>query len=265
MVEDERSLQKRPDEQRNIVVRHEQTGIEQIRRDPFLAKVGFSHLLGQRLMRLNDVLLEKDDPKISSVGITMVPGKTPLITTDVRHGEGMRVLIEGESSGLANLQLDSNTYLGVVITIKDIQDFVKSLFPDKKVRVFSYANPELEEPLKDLDEDIYSLNSEVLKPFMEFRKAKTPPERKKHNETLPYYDFEVRLSDQELPRHKTSLLLFRLRTGGGSDRVGCSIKEFNYRGRPNQVEEVLDKIIKLFDKPLLYPFREAPSEDEVES
>lgn len=235
-----------PAEQRSIVVHSEQTSMEQVVKNPFLEIVGFSPKLPQRLSRLNDVLLRRDVPHINTVGILMVPGEIPLITTKISHVSGMRIYVEGGADGLASLEMKSSS-ASAAVTIEDIQGFVKKLFPNKEVRVFSRAYQDLEEPIDDLDRDLYAVSSEILKPLNELRLKKG-----KFGSMLPYYTFEVGVSGQDLPPHATCLFTFILKTY--NQRVGCNILEFNYKGNVSKVEEVIDRVTELLDKPIYYPF-----------
>lgn len=83
--DDEQSLARQPErvDERSLVVRSEQTSLEGLKGDPFLQRAGFSPQLPERLLRLNDVLFK---PPIESIGIELIPGTTPLITTHVEHG-----------------------------------------------------------------------------------------------------------------------------------------------------------------------------------
>lgn len=256
MVEDGRSLQQRPGD-RDIVIRSEQSSIEQVGKNPFLERVGFSPQLPQRLMRLNDVIA---GPPLNSVGILMVPGKTPLITTNVSHDSGIRVYVEGTVHGTASIQLghkENIVSFALIVAIEDIQDFVKSLFPNSQARIFSRASDDLEEPISGLNEDLYAIGSNVLKSLHEFRHAKKfNPDLPGTPIVLPYHEFEVIVSGQKLPEGARHLLSFHLISVHYSDEIGCAIKEFNYEGRPEEVEGVMDKVADLFDKPMLYPFKD---------
>lgn len=261
MVEDGRSLQQGP-EDRNIVIRSEQTSMEQAIKNPFLEKVGFSPQLPQRLMRLNDVLL-RVAPPISSVGIEIVPGRIPLITTDITHSSGARVFLRGGADRMADLEIESNFSSGLITTIEDIQVFVKSLFPHKQAKVFSYASEDLKEPIGDLYQDLDTVDSEVLRSFHEFRESKKKIGILIVNgigKDFPYINFKIVILNQAFPGHKDCLLAFEVMTVDNSDMVGCCVSEFSYRGRTKDVEDVMEKVADLFNRTPLYPFRESPKE-----
>lgn len=253
---DNERLLRRP-EDLNIVVRSEQTSMEQVSGNPFLERVGFSPQLSQRLMKLNNVFSKRDAPPLESVGITMVPGRIPVVTTHIDHGQGMRVLIEGYASGGASLRLESESYFGAMVTVDDIQGFIKSLFPNQQCRIFSKEAPDVEEPIGDLNEDLYVINSESLRPFAEFVKAKKINDSTGNPVTMNYHTFVIKLSDQKDPSRRDFVLSFGLRRVHYSDKVACAVNKINYRGRANEVEDAMDKITSLFDKPVLYPFEES--------
>ena len=250
------TAEQRPENQRSIVVRSEQSSLEQAAVNPLLEEVGFSPQLANRLLRLNDVIVKREAaPALSRIGIGMVPGKIPIITTDVSHGSGMRIFIESDGE-VASLKLHTSESLGANLTVKveDIQDFVKALFPDKETKVFSEANRNLEEETEDLDIDLHQLNNKALKTFRKFRKAKKIRNYEGYPKTLPYSRFEVRVSDQDLPKYAECFLAFHLTAVHYTDRVACRIVEFNYQGLPKKVEDVMDKLTDLLDKHPMYPF-----------
>lgn len=244
------TAEQRPEEQRSIVVRSEQSSLE-VARNPLLERVGFSPQFANRLMSLNDVIVKRGAaPRLNRVGIDMVPGKIPIITTDVSHGSGMRIFMESDG-GVASLKLDTSEPFASTLTVKieDIQDFVKTLFAGKETKVFSEVHDDLKEEAGDLDMDLYQINNETLKTFLEFLKGKKI--------RMPYSRFEVRVSDQNLPKRAQCLLAFHLMANVNyTDRVGCRIAEFNYQGLPKKVEEVMDKLTILLDKNPMYPFME---------
>lgn len=246
-----------PEDQKSIVVRSEQSSLEQATRNPLLEKVGFSPQFGDRLMSLNDVIVKRGAaPRLNTVGVAVVPGKVPVITTEVLHGEGVRIFT-GSDGRVADLELNTNEPFGssLIVKIEDIQDFVKTLFPNKEARVFAGVTEALEKEEKDLDIDLYQLNNEILKTFHELRKVKKVGGY--DSVALPYTRFEVRVAGQGLPKRTNCLFAFHLMTNVSyPDRVGCRIKEFNYQGLPKKVEEVIDKLVVLFDKNPMYPFRE---------
>lgn len=245
------TVERGPEDQRSIVVRSEQSSFEQVVRNPLLEGVGFSTQLANQLMRLNDVIVRSGAaPPLGKVGIAMVPGKIPIITTDVSHDSGMRIFIES-GGGVASLKLDTSMPYASPLTVKieDIQDFVKALFPDKEAKVFSEVHDDVKEEAEDLDIDLYQINNETLKTFLEFLKGKEI--------RMLYSRFEVRVSDQNLPKRAHCLFAFHLMARANyPDRVGCRIAEFNYQGRPKEVEEVMDKLTILLDKNPMYPFME---------
>lgn len=136
--EDQRFLGKQPDA-RNLIVRSEQTSIESVR-NPYLTLAGFSVQFPDRLRRLNDVLIERR-PHVREISFELVPGQTPIIHTTIEHSsEGYHVYFKARpQSDQAELLVETRErFPSMTYALEDIQDFVRSAFPQREARLHTF-------------------------------------------------------------------------------------------------------------------------------
>ncbi len=238
-------------EERSLVVRTEQVGIENIASVPYLEKAGFSPMLPQRLMRLNEVLT-RVSPQIESVGIELIPGRTPLINTSIEHKGGLRAFLKAiPKDKRARFSIDNyDTDLGVNVTLEDIKIFMLTNFPDTKATFYAEGNPNTQEKYDNFHEDLKDVDEETLDYLLETVPAIGTYQDAK---TLPYFDFQIRISEQEEP-----LFSFILQAGIKPDTrrrvVACRLFQVHFEGHPLKVENIIDAVSNLLDKDPNYPF-----------
>lgn len=249
----------KPDE-RSLVVHTKQTSLEDAVNKPFLQASGFSPIFLEQLGRLNDVLTHIRPP-ISSVSISLIPGETPLISTSVEHSPlGYRVFVNSNRR-TASLSVETLEELdpNFGLPLRDIQDFVRSTFPDISTRLFVSRNLWNDVSAdEDLDKDLFTLSEHELKPLTTLIDSADPETGARQIKGTRYeHQGEVRLAVQKDP-----LFLIRFRDRWHHDArteddktVILHILRFLYQGSPSEVEGIMESVAKLFDKPPFYPYR----------
>lgn len=212
-------------------------------------------------MRLNDVLPYQGIKRLS---FELHPGPTPQIDAEVEHTGGYRLFVNSyPQTQRAELMLTGS---GRTFRIDDIKDFVRTNFPDRTATLHADASPHLIEPIDDFDEDLHGVTEELLRTWFEEKPAHESSGVKSEDQFVdkPYgiYRVEVRIEGQKDPLFRLSLL----REGHDYETVGCEIENrsydktpaFYYSDRPEEIERIMDGLVKLFDKPYLYPFQYTP-------
>lgn len=254
MQEDQPNSQKDGDHQatRSLVVRSEQTLLIQAAETPFLQQVGFSPMLGQRLARLNETITSRA-AGLEKVAIEMVPGETPLITTQLSHGTGYRLFLEstGEKASLS-IRAQGEFMPPLALTFADVKTFVGSVFPGEEARFHQYLKSDTQryKHLDDVDEDLHELTEEEINKLVH-------PNKEDILET--HGDVDVIVTG---PKGE-AILVFNIVDQWDYRAVEPDIRrrpifhlvDFRYAGRPGDVEAMLDGANVLFDKPDHYPFR----------
>jgi hypothetical protein len=258
--DDERSLQQQPDD-RSLVVRSEQTSLDNLSRSPYLAEAGFSPQFPEILMRLNKVLPEQGIKRIS---FELHPGPTPQIDAKVEHTGGYRLLVNAyPETQRTEIMLTGSER---TFRIDDIKDFVCTNFPDRTAKLHAGASPHLIEPIEDFDGDLEKVTEELLRTWFEEKPAHESSLHKIGDQSVDYPyrvpSAEVKIEGQKYPL----FCLMFLRGGHDYKTVGCEISNrldaripaFYYSGKPEEIERIMEGLVKLFDKPYLYPFQYIP-------
>ncbi len=238
-----------PDE-KSLIVRSEQTSLQAMTDKPFLQVMGFSPQLPQHLMDLNTVLLERG-PAIESVGIELIPGETPLVSTQIEHGPGYRVHLnsKGSTASLNIADMSKSHNPSLVLLLADIQNFARSTFTDQKARLQARKKSLKSNTIGSyFDEDLYSVTDEMIKPWVDVTR----------NDDLQLYEeCEVRIGDQVVPLLTLDPdARYHIGARSNDDRaIVFKVRRFQFEGTPEQVERMLEPASRLFDKPHLYPYR----------
>lgn len=250
-----------PDE-RNLVVRPEQTSLQRLPESNLLQQVGFSPQLPERLMQLNDVLAQgaKGVP-VGNLEITLFPGEIPLVHTRIEPiysyyvslrsttaaGASLTIATRGDEKDILQKGNGQGFYLG------DIQDFVRSTFPETPVRLHAFRLWDRQDHPEDFDADLYQIDEEMLKQFTE----SLPPSKRTETRRFSYYGCEVRLQDH--PKPLLSIWpndRWHTDTRTREEReIILHVNKFFYEEKAVEVERVMEAAAKLFDKPSGYPYR----------
>ncbi|KKR76959.1 MAG: hypothetical protein UU21_C0001G0013 [Candidatus Levybacteria bacterium GW2011_GWA2_40_8] len=239
---------------RSLVVRSEQTSLANVAETPFLQQVGFSPLLGQRLARLNETITSRA-AKLRKVKIEMVPGETPLITTHLDHGTGYRVFIESTGKK-ANLTIRTRTedglYTPLGLPLVDVKSFLESAFPEAEVRLHQYLKygTEWAEHKDDLDIDFRNLTEEEINEIIH-------PNKEDPVDT--HGEVDLRINGKK----GTAVLRFNINDQWDYRFTAPDIRRrplfylvlLGYDGKPEEVEQMIDVVSPLFDKPEYYAGR----------
>lgn len=250
MAEDERPMQSKPDE-RSLVVQHEQTTLQEMAGHPFLRLTGFSPQFPDHLMQLNNAL-RRAEPKINAIDINLVPGNTPLISTDVSYARGLGVHLRAlPESQTAEFQVGSEFYRQnhVAVTIEDIQEFAALTFPNHQATVFAEASERLIEPMENFNMDLQQTTQDLLNQGLERSTVSG-------SESFPYYEFHLNL--ERIPNPLLSFILETRASPTGEQLVACMIYHFSYKGSVSEVERIMVAVAKLFDHYEGYPFLKPP-------
>lgn len=245
-----------PDE-RNLVIRSEQTSLQQMAENPVLAIFGFSPEFPAKLARLNEVLGRIDLPA-RTLDITLYPGQTPIIQTYLEPYRGSFVNVRAYRDDQVELTIEhphESTPVGQGFQLLDIQDFLRSTFPNREARLFVSRNLWKSDIAadEDVDQDLQLLNEEALKPIT--RRIIGPNKKIKGRA----YEFsgEIRLAGQKDP-----LMVVRFWDRSRYDArdeedrtVIIHAQKFFYNGSANEIERVMEEATKFFDKPDMYPYR----------
>lgn len=258
--DDERSLQQHP-EDRSLIVRFEQTSLDDLYGSPYLEKAGFSPQFPEILMRLNDVLPHQNIRRIS---FELHPGPTPQIDADVEHTGGYRLFVNSyPPTQRAEIMLTGS---GRAFRIDDIKDFVRTNFSNKTAKLHADASPHLIEPLEDFDEELEEVTEELLRTWFEDKPAHESSGVRKGGQHVGmpygYPRAEVKIEGQKYPLFRLIFLM----AWRDDKTVGCEISNrlddrvpaFYYSDKPEEIERIMEGLVKLFDKPYFYPFQYKP-------
>lgn len=256
------------DENRSLVPIPKPGGLELTSDNTFLQRTGFTTAFPARLVRLNESLANKGAP-IESLGIDFTPGRDPSLsyveehaasgfTVSIRsHGRRKAYLLlsfTGEGSGL------DLSPLGV--TLSDLQGFFRMAFPDSAIdlhafaegrdRFVPYPHPRSEFPLDDaqLKTDFLKLEGRTVNRWVDFRRPihdmyryrQIAITRTSQNEPVVIADLQARVDHSG--KYKK-----------GFDAVVFHPRELLIVDTPQKVDEAMDYVAGLFDKPDMYPYR----------
>lgn len=270
--------------ERSLVVRSQETSLQRAGATPQFLEVGITPQFIENLGRVNNALVRASEvvpsSRLTDVSIALIPGKNPVIETAFRHDSGVRVYINSKTEINSRpktteilVKSESEVSLKIVVSLSDIQEFARKVFPDNRVILHGVPNPTLAKEPESLNPDLYSVTEEMLRPLSEYRKMQikvteekiiprrlTPsPEMIDYaNEmtitvdtenvvrignALPYERFEVRAESEAKP-----IVTFRLFKPHYDPRVFCSVSELCFSGETEQAEQALLAMADLINR-----------------
>lgn len=246
--------------ERQLIVRNQATPLSSLGENPYLAIAGFSPLLSERLMRLNEVLPAR---RVRSVGIELQPGQTPILNAhvDFDSTRGYKAMVNGfPGEKRAEIALSGS---GKMVSIDDLKMFATTYLPDQEARLLAPSSARLLEPIPDFDKDLKEVSEDELRTWFEQRPANETSGFRSGGVNVDYLygspRAEVILLGQKLPL----FLLKFMQVHYDLTTVGCELANsqfdtssaFYYTGAPDQVEKVIEGMADLLDKPMVYPFK----------
>lgn len=255
-------------EQRSLIVRQGEIGIQRITEGNVLQAVHFSPQLLERLGRLNDVLGPGSATPVREVSITLFPGRNPIIDTDITPESAYFVQLKASRFGRALIEIAATDKLsgGVRgLLLRDIQELIGSNFQGRMTRLHAFRERSGVESREDFDEDLFLVTNDMTRLFTDF--IEEPYIRKgrqvgKKITGTRYPKCEVRLEGIADPllsltpkaRLERSALTTRDKT------TIFHVNRFFYQGSPEDVEKMIEVAIQLFNKDPFYPYH---SEDKL--
>lgn len=243
-------------EERGLIVRNEQTSLQQMGENPVLAIFGFSLQFPERLARLNDVLGKINLPA-RALDITLYPGQTPIVYTDLEPYRGYVVNIRASRNDQVGLTIEHSDEHGPVgqgFLLEDIQSFLRSTFPTREARLFVSRNSLKKEIAadEDIDQDLQTLTEEGLKPIM---REVVSPDQEVMGRAYESSG-EIRLAGQKVPLMTVKFWerWNKDAQDDGDKTVTLHAQRFFYSSTPSNIERVMEEVANLLDKPDLYPY-----------
>ncbi|MBI4098310.1 MAG: hypothetical protein HY426_04710 [Candidatus Levybacteria bacterium] len=237
-------------ETRSLVVRSEQAPLSTVVAEtPFLQQVGFSPLLGQRLARLNEVITSRA-AALKKVELDMIPGETALITTRLTHDTGYRLHLESTGEKAQLVISSKERYMPpLALTLADLKTFLGNTFPGKEARFHQFLKYHVQRDAHqdDVEGDISELSEEELMKIIH-------PNKDDIVETRGDVDINI---GREASLALSILDQFdnRFRAPEIRRRPLLYLLGFAFTGKPDEVEQMIDALNPLFDKPEYYGVR----------
>lgn len=273
MTENEQSLQKSPEQY--IMVRRDQSGLTDS-----VEIAGFSVTFSQHLKRLNDVLASIGRPRTIGFNLEILPDeKNPNVDFMAVRTRPFKIELMGENlinSSVSNftIRVTELERVNSYLSLSDIRDFTNRVFPNTELTL--YAEPRFFEEYHGIPyrgaipHSLYEeeVNEDWKRAVKNARSARTEEIETKggfiieddlytvveEDITLltrhPYYKFfEIRMEQQEEPVLRLCIPnIF-------GDNADCEVTRLYFRGRPQEIERVIEQFAILMEKVHEYPYR----------
>lgn len=224
-------------------------------------RLGFSAELFPRLMKVNEAL-KGLCPSPESMRVVTVPGKSPRFDATIDYSSyGYYAVIEGNSSN-ASFAIETREKVGMrlfMLKFPDIQSFIADVLPETRVSFRGIPSyPDEQGHFEEADEfivDLRAVTEDSLKQILREQKKEINsrgfPTRVSY---IPYHNFQVEVEGQQKPFMELRFFMGEDVFGADRELLAFPLDKLQFDGRAKEVEEFMDKLPALFDKPEMYPF-----------